>query len=163
MTPFAVTPAPILRKRKSLDEDPETEYMPTFQRVIKHPRRLERFQMDEDHSMSLPSFESAPQAPSMSASPASSPESSPTSEYPIFQLYPELPDPNAMDLDHSSPADSPRQDVVGLLGLEVLGDKHASCTQTPRLQIANYPGLEGRRAMYTQCMQCGGISQVNTL
>lgn len=143
--------------------------------------------------MSLPILENssaAQEALQNPPSPSSPPDASPTFQYPLIQLYPDFPDPNAMDVDQSPP-ESPNQEPIGLLGLQALGDKHIksvnfsslphnslpsagahvlnslnfapSCTQLPRLQIANYPGLEGRRAMFTQCMQCGGISQITNL
>jgi hypothetical protein len=162
--PF-VTAAPVLRKRKSVDDDVHSiEYSP-FTRAIKQPRRLERYQMDSDHVMSLPSFEPASSvmngtSPSPSA-PVSA-ESSPSSEYPLFQLYPDAPDPNAMDVDNAPSPDSvtSQQEPVGVLGLQSFGEQHSRCTQLPRLQVANYPGLEGQRVMYSRCMQCGGISQL---
>lgn len=89
--------------------------------------------MDNDHAMSLALAESDPAtAPAVVYNPPSpsSTQPSPTLEYPIFQLYPEMPDPNAMDVDHSVP-ESPNQESIGLLGLEALGDKHNKLVLLP--------------------------------
>ena len=77
--------------------------------------------------MSLPSFEtnSAVAAGDLQNSPTPSLPSdlTPPSEYPLIQLYPDLPDPDAMDVDQSPP-ETPIQENVGLLGLQALGEKH---------------------------------------
>jgi hypothetical protein len=120
-------PAPVLRKRKSLDDDSSFEHMPVLPRVIKHPRRLERYQLDNDHTMSLPSFETdsaaAPGALQNPPSPSTPSDTTPTPQYSLIQLYPDLPDPNTMDVDQSPP-ESPNHEPIGLLGLQALGDRH---------------------------------------
>lgn len=148
-------PAPILRKRKSVEDDAPFEHLPALPRVIKvclspslsppsypgsalrhqltprlplqHPRRLETYQLDNDHSMSLSSFEtnSAVAAGTSESSSPSFPSTptTPPSEYPLIQLYPDFADPNAMDVDQSLP-ESPSLEGVGLLGIQALGDKH---------------------------------------
>jgi len=80
--------------------------------------------------MSLPTFETSPAvaAGDLQNSPTPSTPSTPSdltppSRYPLIQLYPDLPDPDAMDVDQSPP-ETPSQEHVGLLGLQALGERH---------------------------------------
>lgn len=113
-------------------------------------------------------------APSL-ASLATTASSQGSPSYPNFDLYPfptfgdaDMMDSNsAPDFRKNSGSTSSRSDSnVGLLQPQtVSGDfvhHGTNCSQIPRLRMASHPGLDGRRSLWSHCIECGAVEMVTT-
>jgi hypothetical protein len=117
-------------------------------------------------------------ASSTSASELSSLENSPASSpyYPDFVLYPAVDtDMSVADASGSyfgsagstmSSASSPANYSPKPVGLmQPKGNTfthHGACSQIPKLRVACAAGLNGQRAMWAHCEECGAIEMVST-
>ncbi|KAL5631966.1 hypothetical protein ACGC1H_000107 [Rhizoctonia solani] len=107
-------------------------------------------------------------APSL-ASLATTASSHNSPAYPHFDLYP-FPTSGDADMMESNPAfDYMKQrsdSTVGLMQPQTIaGDfvhHGANCSQIPRLRLASHPGLEGRRSLWSHCIECGAVEMVST-
>ncbi|KAF8343915.1 uncharacterized protein EI90DRAFT_3027557 [Cantharellus anzutake] len=85
--------------------------------------------------------------------------------YPRFDLYPDFAyDEMDVDPPHTLTALSTHESMSTFVGLrqprENFPSNHHTCSQIPKLQVAKHPGLNGHRALYTLCPQCGAINKV---
>ncbi|CAE6499001.1 unnamed protein product [Rhizoctonia solani] len=107
-------------------------------------------------------------APSL-ASLATTASSHNSPSYPHFDLYP-FPTSGDADMMDSNPAfDYMKQrsdSTVGLMQPQTIaGDfvhHGTNCSQIPRLRLASHPGLEGRRSLWSHCIECGAVEMVST-
>ncbi|CAE6489391.1 unnamed protein product [Rhizoctonia solani] len=106
-------------------------------------------------------------APSL-ASLATTASSHNSPAYPHFDLYPFPTSGDGMD---SNPAfDSMKHgrsdSTVGLMQPQTIASDFvhhgANCSQIPRLRIASHPGLDGRRSLWSHCIECGAVEMVST-
>ncbi|KAG9081333.1 hypothetical protein FS749_007737 [Ceratobasidium sp. UAMH 11750] len=112
-------------------------------------------------------------APSL-ASLATTASSQGSPAYPHFDLYP-FPSFGA-DADMTDSTLDPRKAFasshsrsdsnIGLLQPQsISGDfvhHGTNCSQIPRLRMASHPGLEGRRSLWSHCVECGAVAMVST-
>ncbi|KDN46413.1 hypothetical protein RSAG8_04357, partial [Rhizoctonia solani AG-8 WAC10335] len=108
-------------------------------------------------------------APSL-ASLATTASSHDSPAYPHFDLYP-FPTFGDADMMDSNPAfDSGKQgnrsdSTIGLMQPQTIASDFvhhgASCSQIPRLRLASHPGLEGRRSLWSHCIECGAVEMVS--
>lgn len=106
-------------------------------------------------------------APSL-ASLATTASSHNSPAYPHFDLYP-FPTSGDADMMDSNPAFDPRKQArsdstVGLMQPQTAANDFihhgANCSQIPRLRIASHPGLDGRRSLWSHCIECGAVEMV---
>jgi len=135
-----------------------TKVAPTTEAIV-----TQDIDMDDDAPSPAPSLASLATTASSQGSPA----------YPNFDLYP-FPsyggDADMMDSEFdprkSFASTSSRSDSnVGLLQPQSMsGDlihHGASCSQIPRLRMASHPGLDGRRSLWSHCIECGAVEMVS--
>ncbi|CAE6474236.1 unnamed protein product [Rhizoctonia solani] len=109
-------------------------------------------------------------APSL-ASLATTASSHNSPAYPHFDLYP-FPTSGDADMIDSDPGFDPRKQAsgrsdstVGLMQPQTIASDFvhhgANCSQIPRLRLASHPGLDGRRSLWSHCIECGAVDMVS--
>ncbi|KAG8744444.1 hypothetical protein FRC10_010114 [Ceratobasidium sp. 414] len=111
-------------------------------------------------------------APSLASLATASSQGSPS--YPHFDLYPfpsfggdaDMMDPSADPRKAFASSHSRSDSGIGLLQPQSMsGDivHHGiNCSQIPRLRMASHPGLDGRRSLWSHCIECGAVEMVST-
>lgn len=108
-------------------------------------------------------------APSL-ASLATTASSHNSPAYPHFDLYP-FPTSGDADMMDSNPVFDSRKhadrsdSTIGLMQPQTIASDFihhgANCSQIPRLRLASHPGLDGRRSLWSHCIECGAVEMVS--
>lgn len=154
------------RKFDDSEETSTTAYVPVKQTKVAPTTEAiitEDVDMDNDDAPSpAPSLASLATTASSHSSPA----------YPHFDLYPfpssgdaDMIDSNLDPRKNAFSTHSRSDSAVGLLQPQsITGDfvhHGANCSQIPRLRMASHPGLDGRRSLWSHCIECGAVEMVS--